>query len=306
MRGRTIKPAAGLLVRGSKPTALIDLVLASLPSPNTRRAYRHAIEDLFTFSAGRPVTLALLLEWRAALATRISSATVNLQLSAVRRLVREARRTGVIDGQEASELLEVKGLPQRGTRSGNWLTREQTRQILALPNRKILRGKRNYCVLALFIGCALRRNELAVLEVDTLQRRDNRWVLADIIGKGGRTRTVAVPGWVMVAIDQWRAAALAVGKPIAEGRLIRRLTLSPDGLSEYAIWEIVSQAAARIGVAHLGPHDLRRTCAKLCRTKGGDIEQIQFMLGHESIRTTQLYLGTLQNLETAVNDNLGL
>jgi integrase len=301
MRGLTIKPAPGLLVDGGPPTALIDLLLAALPSPNTRRAYRHAISELFSYAAGRQVTRALLLEWRAALATRISAATVNLQLSAVRRLVREARRSGAIDGHEAAELLEVRGLPQRGRRTGNWLTKEQARQILALPNRKTLRGKRNYCVIALLIGCGVRRSELAALDVEALKRRDNRWVLADLVGKGGRTRTVAVPGWVMVAIDQWRAAAKITG-----GRLIRRLTLAAGGLSEYAIWEIVSHAAAKIGVTNLGPHDLRRTCAKLCRSKGGDIEQIQFMLGHESIRTTQLYLGTMQNLETAVNDNLGL
>jgi integrase len=280
--------------------ALINSVLASLPSPNTRRSYNRAIRELYVFSAGRPVTRALLLEWRAALLTRISPATVNLQLCAIRRLVREARRVGAIEGQEAAELLEVRGLPQRGARTGNWLTKEQSRAILALPNRKTLRGKRNFCVLALLIGCALRRNELATLEVETLQRRENRWVLADLAGKGGRVRTVAVPAWVMTAIESWKSAA-----NITSGKLIRRLTLS-KGLSEYAIWEIVSQHAARIGVSNLGPHDLRRTCAKLCRSKGGDIEQIQFMLGHESIRTTQLYLGTMQNLETAVNDNLGL
>jgi len=256
---------------------------------------------MYAFAGGRPITRALLLEWRAALVTKISPATVNLQLSAIRRLVREARRVGAIDGQQAAELIEVGGLPQRGARTGNWLTKEQTRAILAVPNRKTLRGRRNYCVLALLIGCALRRSELAALEVETLQRRDGRWVLADLAGKGGRVRTVAVPAWVMRGIDEWKAAAKIKG-----GRLIRRLTLAAEGLSEYAIWEIVSHAAAKIGVANLGPHDLRRTCAKLCRSKGGDIEQIQFMLGHESIRTTQIYLGTMQNLETAVNDNLGL
>jgi integrase len=283
------------------PVALINSVLAALPSPNTRREYNRSIREMYTFSAGRPVTRALLLEWRAALLTKISPATVNLKLSAIRRLVREARRTGAIDGQEEAELVGIRGLPQRGARAGNWLTREQTRAILALPNRKTLRGKRNYCVLALLIGCALRRSELAALDCETLQRRDNRWVLADLPGKGGRVRTVAVPVWVMTAIESWKTAAKIKG-----GKLIRRLTLAPEGLSEYAIWEIVSQHAAKIGVLNLGPHDLRRTCAKLCRSKGGDIEQIQFMLGHESIRTTQLYLGTMQNLETAVNDNLGL
>jgi hypothetical protein len=54
------------------------------------------------------------------------------------------------------------------------------------------------------------------------------------------------------------------------------------------------------------PHDLRRTCAKLCRKAGGDLEQIQLLLGHASVQTTEHYLGTEQNLVSAVNDGLGL
>ena len=56
----------------------------------------------------------------------------------------------------------------------------------------------------------------------------------------------------------------------------------------------------------LSPHDLRRTCAKLCRKAGGDLEQIQLLLGHASIQTTERYLGTEQNLTVAVNDAMGL
>ena len=58
--------------------------------------------------------------------------------------------------------------------------------------------------------------------------------------------------------------------------------------------------------ATLAPHDLRRTCAKLCRKSGGDLEQIQMLLGHASIQTTERYLGSRQNLKEAVNDRLGL
>ncbi len=59
-------------------------------------------------------------------------------------------------------------------------------------------------------------------------------------------------------------------------------------------------------IPKLAPHDLRRTCAKLCRAAGGDLEQIQLLLGHASIQTTEQYLGTKQNLVEAVNDRLGL
>ena len=66
----------------------------------------------------------------------------------------------------------------------------------------------------------------------------------------------------------------------------------------------VEQSAKEIGIEHFGAHDLRRTCAKLCRKNGGDLEQIKFLLGHSSIQTTERYLGSEQDIAVAVNDNL--
>jgi integrase len=69
---------------------------------------------------------------------------------------------------------------------------------------------------------------------------------------------------------------------------------------------VVKSAAKRIGLQNLAPHDLRRTCARLCHFAGGELEQIQFLLGHVSVQTTERYLGCKQKLRHAVNDNLGL
>jgi len=63
-----------------------------------------------------------------------------------------------------------------------------------------------------------------------------------------------------------------------------------DGLTERAVWQLVREYAAQVGIGELAPHDLRRTAAKLCRSKGGELEQIQFLLGHESILRTERYL----------------
>ncbi len=68
---------------------------------------------------------------------------------------------------------------------------------------------------------------------------------------------------------------------------------------------MVTRYGSLLGI-ELKPHDLRRTCAKLCRTAGGELEQIQLLLGHASIQTTERYLGTKQNLIHAPNDRLGL
>ena len=90
---------------------------------------------------------------------------------------------------------------------GNWLTKEQARELLMVPTRNTLKGERDYAILALLVGCGLRRRELAGLDVENIQMRENRWVLADLRGKGGRIRTVAVPVWVKNGVNVWSAAS---------------------------------------------------------------------------------------------------
>jgi site-specific recombinase XerD len=104
----------------------------------------------------------------------LSPSSINVRLSAVRKLVGEARRAGIIGLEEAASLTEVPNISQKGTRLGNWLTREQAKELLAVPDRSTLKGKRDYVILALLVGCALRRNELAELEVETIQQREGR------------------------------------------------------------------------------------------------------------------------------------
>jgi site-specific recombinase XerD len=82
---------------------------------------------------------------------------------------------------------------------------------------------------------------------------------------------------------------------------------TPEALSQRMIWNIVTKYAREEGlVDRLAPHDLRRSCAKLCRASGGELEQIQFLLGHASIQTTGRYLGSRQNFQEAVNARLEL
>ena len=159
-------------------------------------------------------------------------------------------------------------------------------------------------ILATLVGCALRREELAGLDVDTIQLREGRWVLVDLEGKGRRVRTVAIPAWVKQGINTWMTAA-----GVEDGRLLRAVSKGgkvKESMSGWAVWSVVEQSAKEIGIERFGAHDLRRTCAKLCRKNGGNIEQIKFLLGHSSIQTTERYLGSEQEIEIAVNDNLGL
>jgi integrase len=285
-------------------TILRRMVLDSVPSIHSKRNYAKALDDLFAFCASRPLSRALLMEYRTTI-EHLSPSTINVRLSAIRKLVGEARRNGMIGLEEAANLTDVPNVRQKGTRLGNWLTREQAKELLAVPDRSTLKGKRDYVIIALLVGCALRRQELASLNIEAIQLREGRWVIIDLRGKGGRIRTVAVPIWVKQGIDLWMAAAR-----IENGRLLRPLSKSGkivgDELGDWAIWSVVEQSSKQIGIEHFGAHDLRRTCAKLCRKSGGDLEQIKFLLGHSSIQTTERYLGSEQEIAIAVNDSLGL
>jgi integrase len=115
---------------------------------------------------------------------------------------------------------------------------------------------------------------------------------------------VAIPVWVKQGINAWMTAAA-----IEDGRLLRSISKGGkvgNSLSDWAVWSVVEQSAKEIGIERFGAHDLRRTCAKLCRKSGGDLEQIKFLLGHSSIQTTERYLGSEQEIAIAVNDSLGL
>ncbi len=185
--------------RAGEPLALTPaqallrkMVLDAVQSPHSKRNYAKALDDLFAFCASRPLSRSLLMEWLAGMEP-LPPSTINVRLSAVRKLVGEARHAGMIGQEEAASLTDIPNIRQKGTRLGNWLTREQAKELLAVPDRSTLKGKRDYVILALLVGCALRRQELASLEVETIQMREGRWVLADLVGKGRRVRTVAIP-----------------------------------------------------------------------------------------------------------------
>lgn len=126
----------------------------------------------------------------------------------------------------------------------------------------------------------------------------------DLVGKGGHVRTVPMPAWVKDAVDRWRESS-----KVTTGRILRAVsrhgTPWGKGISENVIWYVVRRVAERMQLDHLAPHDLRRTCAKLCHVNGGELEQIQFLLGHVSVLTTERYLGCKQNPEKPVNDRFG-
>jgi integrase len=235
----------------------------------------------------------------------LAPTTIKLRLAAVRRFAYEAADSGLLSPELGASIRRVKRVRRIGVRLGNWLTADQGRSLLLKAAGENLRSKRNYATLALLVGCGLRRSELLALTMRSVQLREDHWVIADLHGKAGYIRTVPIPVWVKEAIDAW-----TLPSAITDGRIFRSINKAGkiwgDGMTPKVIWEVVKEAAQAAGIDKLAPHDLRRTCAGLCHLAGGELEQIQFLLGQVSIQTTERYLGCKQKLRFAVNDKLGL
>jgi integrase len=284
-------------------------VLNSLTSASGQRTYDHAIREFVAWYCSEPrlaFNRTVVLRYRIHLEQReYAPATINLGLAAVRRVAYEAAEAGLLSPELAAGIRRVKGVRRIGVRLGNWLTPEQSRRLLECATPLTPRELRDHAMLAMLIGCGLRRGELLALRVESIHQREEHWVVADLIGKGGHVRTVPIPTWVKTAVDAWTASVA-----ITSGPVFRAINKSGrvwgDGMSPKVLWDVVRAAAARAGVDKLAPHDLRRTCARLCHLAGGELDQIQFLLGHVSIQTTERYLGCKQKLRDAVNDRLGI
>lgn len=284
-------------------------VLNSLTSASGQRTYDHAIREFVTWYCSEPrlaFNRTVVLRYRIHLEQRgYAPATINLRLAAVRRIAYEAADAGVLSPELAAGIRRVKGVRRIGVRLGNWLTREQGLRLLEHPTLSTARALRDYAMVAMLIGCGLRRAELLALRVESIQQREVHWVIADLVGKCGHVRTVPIPTWVKAAVDAWTAAADITGGAVF-GAINKAGRIWGDGMSPKVLWDVVRAAAARAGIQRLAPHDLRRTCARLCHLAGGELDQIRFLLGHVSIQTTERYLGCKQKLRSAVNDRMGI
>jgi site-specific recombinase XerD len=284
-------------------------VLVSLRSPESQRSYRRSIDDFVSWYCSEPrlfLNKTVITRYRIHLEEQLlAPGTINVRLAAVRRLAYEAADSGLLSPELAAGIRRVKGAKKLGMRLGNWLTVAEARTLWQLPNAQTLKGKRDRAILAVLLGCGLRRGELIDLTSEHIQRREDHWAIVDLIGKAGHVRTVPVPDWVKQILDAWLKAA-----EIRKGKLFRCVcrkgTVWGTGVTEKVVWHVVKEYAERLGIAKLAPHDLRRSCARLCHDSGGELEQIQFLLGHVSVQTTEKYLGCKQRFREAVNDRLGI
>jgi integrase len=200
----------------------------------------------------------------------LGSSSISIRLSAIRKLAAEAADNGLLAPELAAGIIRVKGVKATGVRVGNWLSLRQAQVLLSAPDVATMRGLCDRAMLAVLLGCGLRRSEVAGLNFTHIQQRDGRWCIVDLVGKHGRVRTAPLPTWVKVAsmpgrlLRGWRRAH--VFRPVT-----RAGRTGGERLGEKVVWQMLQHYAEAVGVPRLAPHDLRRTCAKLCRAGGGEL-----------------------------------
>jgi len=236
-------------------------VLNTLVSAHSRRSYAYAIERFTAWYCSEPrltFNRAVVIRYRSHLeALHLSAATINLHLSAIRRLADESADSGSLTPELAIGIRRVQGVKRLGQRSGNWLTQNQAQELVNAASKADLRGWRDGAILGLLLGCGLRRSEVVGLTLDQLQTRDGHWVIVDLVGKGRRLRTVPVPSWSKQLLDAWLQHS-----GVSEGRVFRRVSKvgkrQEAGVTANVIWYAVKRCARQAGIANLAPHDLRR------------------------------------------------
>jgi site-specific recombinase XerD len=223
-------------------------VLNSPPSKESQRSYRHAMEEFIAWYCSEPrlsFNKTVVTRYPIHLESRqLAPGTINGRLAEDRRLAYEAADSGLLSPELAAGIRRVKGAKKLGVRLGNRLTAEQAKAFWQVPNCTTLKGKRDRALLAVLLGCGLRRREAAELHIAHLQRREDHWAIVDLIGKGRHVRTVPVPEWVKAAIDSWLVSA-----KIAHGRLFRCVCRAGktwgDGITERVVWHVSVQTTEK-------------------------------------------------------------
>src|SRR5450631_4076954 len=235
---------------------LKTLVLDSVSSPITKRVYNMALDEFMGWFQQAPrsgFTKATVSAWRVSLEDRrLGSSSIIIRMSAIRKLATEAADNGLLAPELAQGISRVKSVKSTGIRVGNWLSQRQAQALLSAPDITTVVGLRDRAILAVLLGCGLRRSEVAALTFAHVQQRDGRWCIVDLVGKHGRVRTAPLPVWVKVAIDAWTSAM-----DLAGGYVFRPVNrsghLRGERMGEKVVWQMLRRYATAVGVPGIAP-----------------------------------------------------
>lgn len=288
VRGELIVPGSVQIAATIK--AIASQAVQSIPSPNTRRVYMSRLIQFIPVAEKFSLTRDVVLGYVNTLREGQGESAANQAISAIKLLVRELDERSLMDRTIAQSILSIRSHRAKGVRTGNWLSLDECRSLIAAA-----RTARDRALIAVMIGCGLRREEASQLTWGRIQVRFDRPVFSDIIGKGRKIRSIGIPEFAYRYLLEYSKTV-----EMSSGKRIFPLTSS-------GIWYVIGKAAKRAGIDRpIAPHDLRRTMAALAKEYGADLRQIQADLGHSSIQTTERYLGAITNLKKSSGDSIPL
>jgi integrase len=272
--------------------------VASLSSATSRRTMRNTLDGLARLISGDENATALTLRWEqlryghlVALRTRLQAsyapATVNRMLSAVRGVLKAAWMLDLIDGETYRKSVTIKSVSAERLPAGRDLaTGEIARLIAACKADTSAAGARDGAILAVLYGAGLRRAECIALDVRDYDPSDGRIIIR--AGKGNKDRVAYIGAGGRAALRNWLAYR---GKEA--GRLFvtvnRGGVIGRDGFTTTALYNVIQKRAAQAGIAHISPHDLRRTHVTHLLDAGADTLIVSKIAGHADPKTTARY-----------------
>ncbi len=287
--------------------------LDSLSSPRSKYTMRKALDKIASILTEGECD-ALTLDWsalryrhaaivRSVLMKKFSPATTNQSLSALRRVLLEARKLDLINSDDfwkASSIDDVNGdSPQKGRA----LSASEIEALMeSCINSDNPRDIRDGAMIAILRGTGIRRAELISLTISDFEA-DTGTIFINH-GKGNKTRKVYLPKVAIEYVNNWIVlrgeGPGALLCPVNKGGNIEFRHMTPD-----AVLKIMRKRAAQVGIESFSPHDFRRTFCSDLLDAGVDLVTVQKLAGHSSVITTSKYDRRGEETKKAAVQNLG-
>ncbi len=258
-------------------------------SDNTTDAYCRDVDKLLLFLADeglelRSVVLDDLHRFAASLLdVGISPISIARILSGVRSFFTFLLLDGYIES-DPSELLES---PKKPDHLPTVLTLAEVDALEAAIDRSLPEGQRDHCIVEVLYSCGLRVSELCNLKLSDLFLEEG---FLRVLGKGSKQRLVPISPRALQEIGWWIEERSHIDIRPGEEDFLFVSHRRGRHLSRITVFHNLQVIADRAGIAkRISPHTLRHTFATHLLEGGANLRAIQMMLGHESIRTTQLY-----------------
>jgi integrase len=224
---------------------------------------------------------------RARLAETYSPATVNKMLSAMRGVLKEAWRLGLMSAEDYQRAADVQVVRNETLPKGRALTTGELSALLAACEGDAgPAGARDAAMLALLYGGGLRRSEIVALDLADYDRESGSLVIRR--AKGNKDRTAYATNGTADALADWLAVRGSEAGPLFVAVVKGGRVLS-HRLTGQAVLYILAKRAKEAGVSAFSPHDMRRTFVTDLLERGADIVTVQKLAGHASVQTTARY-----------------